>query len=246
VTCDPPSPTGIADAAVLALALSESTVDVMSNITRPNDPLPVDEDLPGSAGEHLVQHAFGTAARARRFYSDQLLDHLNEAMIEFVRRMDMAFVATSDAGGECDSSFRAGPPGFVQVINERTLAYPEYRGNGVLASLGNISENPKIGILMIDFVRDLIGLHVNGHAQIVEDDDARQRYPGLAVDSERGRKPERWVVVRVTEAYIHCRKHIPRLVPAESTRQWGTDDPIPKGGDYFGVKADARSSVHVT
>ena len=95
-----------------------------------------DRDLPGSRGEHLLQAAYGTSARAEKFYDDQVLDHLNDQMIEFLRRMDMAFVATSDASGECDCSLRAGPPGFLQVIDERTIAYPEYRGNGVLASLG--------------------------------------------------------------------------------------------------------------
>jgi hypothetical protein len=65
----------------------------------------------------------------------------------------------------------------VRVLDEGHLAYPEYRGNGVLASLGNISENPHVGLLMIDFVRDLIGLHVNGRAQIVEDDDPTRRVP---------------------------------------------------------------------
>lgn len=102
--------------------------------------LPGDEhdDLPGSAGEHLLQCAYGSRARARKFYTDQVLEHLNPAMIEFVGRMEMAFVATADSTGECDSSLRAGAAGFIQVLDEHHIAYPEYRGNGVLASLGNI------------------------------------------------------------------------------------------------------------
>ena len=99
-------------------------------------------------------------------------------MIEFVGRMEMLFIATSDGRGECDASLRAGPPGFLLVLDDRTLAYPEYRGNGVLASLGNIAENPHIGLLMIDFVEDLIGLHVNGRARVVEDDTFRAQHPG--------------------------------------------------------------------
>jgi predicted pyridoxine 5'-phosphate oxidase superfamily flavin-nucleotide-binding protein len=260
VNFDPPTPTGTADAELLALELSDSPTrrtparstdrsNVICNTDQLNDPLPVPDGLPGSDGEHLLQNAFGTSTRAERFYADQHLDELNERMIEFMRRMDLAFVATSDAAGECDCSLRAGPAGFIQVLDRRTVAYPEYRGNGVLASLGNISENPRVGILMVDFVRDLIGLHVNGDAHVVEDADLRARYPDLTVDDERGRTPERWVVVRVTEAYIHCRKHIPRLVPVESRRQWGTDDPIPKGGDYFGAKqtaADRRATPYVS
>ena len=80
--------------------------------------------------------------RANAFYDNQVLDHLTPVMREFMSRMTMAFIATSDAHGECDSSFRAGPPGFMRVIDEKTVMWPEYKGNGVMASMGNISENP--------------------------------------------------------------------------------------------------------
>ncbi|MFK4273538.1 pyridoxamine 5'-phosphate oxidase family protein, partial [Streptomyces milbemycinicus] len=100
----------------------------------------------------------GTVDRADRFYDEQVLDHLNVRMREFIGRQEMFFLATSDRHGECDSTFRAGPPGFLRVLDARTVAYPEYRGNGVLASLGNIQENPHLGILMVDFFRDRIGL----------------------------------------------------------------------------------------
>ncbi|BDT84400.1 pyridoxamine 5'-phosphate oxidase family protein [Nocardia cyriacigeorgica] len=193
----------------------------------------------GSDGEHELQERHGTQDRARRFYDDQVRDRLNEHMIEFVGRMDMAFIATADAHGECDASFRAGEPGFLHVIDAQTLAYPEYRGNGVLASLGNIHTNPHIGILMIDFVRDLIGLHINGSARLVDDGALRSWVPGLP-PSRRGREAQLWVVVDVEEAYIHCRKHIPHLVPAtREQREWGTDSVRAKGGDYFGVKAES-------
>jgi predicted pyridoxine 5'-phosphate oxidase superfamily flavin-nucleotide-binding protein len=198
---------------------------------------------PGSAGEHLLQCAYGTAERAQRFYRDQVLDHLNAAMIEFVGRMELAFISTADAGGECDASLRAGPPGFLHVLDDRRVAYPEYRGNGVLASLGNISENPHIGLLLVDFVEDLIGLHVNGRARIVEDGDLRAESPELPADVERGRTPERWVVVHVDEAYVHCRKHIPRMQVVPRTRDWGTDDAPRKGGDFFGVRARLRATT---
>jgi predicted pyridoxine 5'-phosphate oxidase superfamily flavin-nucleotide-binding protein len=154
-------------------------------------------------------------------------------MREFVARQDMAFIATSDGMGECDASFRAGSPGFVHVIDMHTVAYPEYRGNGVMASLGNIAENPHIGILMIDFVRELIGLHINGTARVETDEELRARVPDLPVEHIRGRLPERWVVVSVDEAYVHCRKHIPRMMHVPHRRDWGTDDTRSKGGDYF-------------
>lgn len=191
---------------------------------------------PGSAGEHLLQQEFDSTARATRFYDDQVRDRLLPRMVEFIGRMEMAFVATSDAHGECDNSLRSGPPGFLRVLDDRTLAYPEYRGNGVFASLGNLAENGHIGILMVDFVESLIGLHVNGAAQIVDDATFRERYPEHAGDQVSGRTAERWVVVDVEEAYIHCRKHIPRMERVTQKRAWGTDDPARKGGDFFGAK----------
>jgi nitric-oxide synthase len=206
---------------------------------------PVPQQRVGSAGEHHLQCAYGTTARADRFYSDQVRDRLLPKMIEFIGRMEMMFLSTSDAHGECDSSLRAGEPGFIRVLDEHHLAYPEYRGNGVHASLGNISENGHVGILMVDFVQDLIGLHVNGEAWIVEDDLLRDQYPEVTSDAENGRPADRWVVVKVEEAYIHCRKHIPRMARIHERREWATDDPARKGGDYFRVKDTAPTAVRL-
>jgi predicted pyridoxine 5'-phosphate oxidase superfamily flavin-nucleotide-binding protein len=187
--------------------------------------------VPGSPGEHALQRRYGSRERARRFYAQQVLDRLNERMIQFIGRQEMVWIATADAHGECDCSFRAGPPGFVQVLDAWTVRYPEYRGNGVMASLGNLLENPHVGMVFLDFDRERIGLHVNGTARIVEadgDDGARPRV-------------ERWVEVRVQEAYIHCRKHLPHLVKvANGERAWGTDDARAKGGDYFGASCEPR------
>jgi predicted pyridoxine 5'-phosphate oxidase superfamily flavin-nucleotide-binding protein len=188
------------------------------------------------SGEHLLQQECGTAERAERFYTQQMLDHLNPRMIEFLARQEMMFVASSDAAGECDCTFRAGPAGFVQALDARVLAWPEYRGNGVLASLGNVVENAHVGLLFVDFVRDVIGLHVNGSATIVDDDVMRATHPGLPVDPVPGRRAERWVRVFVEEAYIHCAKHIPRMIKVPRDRAWGTDDVRRKGGDFFGVR----------
>jgi predicted pyridoxine 5'-phosphate oxidase superfamily flavin-nucleotide-binding protein len=181
------------------------------------------EDVPGSGGERSLQHRFGTGERARRFYGEQLLDHLNPAMRAFIARQEMMFLATSDARGECDNSFRGGPAGFVLTLDARRLAWPEYRGNGVMASLGNIAENPHVGLLFVDFFEDCVGLHVNGSALIVEDRDLRTDHPDLPVDPVPGRRSERWVVAQVREAYIHCAKFVPRLYrgPAEGDHNRG-------------------------
>lgn len=195
---------------------------------------------PGSAGEHELQKRFGTTERANRFYSHQMLDFLNDRMQIFVGRQEMIFISTADAHGECDSSFRAGPPGFVRVLDERRITWPEYRGNGVLASVGNISENPHVGLLMIDFVKDVIGLHINGKAKMVTDEEMRRDYPWLIEDDAGGRSPERWVVVDVEEAYVHCSKHIPRMVRVPIRRAVGTGENRRefkrKGGDYFAAR----------
>ncbi len=183
----------------------------------------------------------GTADRADRFYAQQVLDHLNPSMREFTERQEMFFLSTADARGECDSTFRAGPPGFLTVLDERTLVYPEYRGNGVMASLGNMRENPHVGILMLDFTRDRIGLHVNGRAWMIPDGTMRALHPALPLDAVPGRRPQLWVRVSVEEAYVHCSKHIPRMAkaPSRDGRAWGTDDVRRKGGDYFGAAAGA-------
>jgi len=192
---------------------------------------------PGSVGEHRLQEHYETRDRADRFYSRQMLGHLNERMQVFVGRQEMLFVATSDAHGECDCSFRSGPPGFVRVLDESTVTWPEYRGNGVMASMGNISENAHVGVLMMDFFKDVIGLHVNGGARVVDDDDMQVTHPWLMEEDGGGRRPERWIVVDVEEAYVHCSKHIPRMMRVRGRRSANEarkDDQ--KGADYFGAR----------
>jgi predicted pyridoxine 5'-phosphate oxidase superfamily flavin-nucleotide-binding protein len=203
------------------------------------------DSWPGSAGEHLLQERHGTAERARRFYSQQILDHLNADMREFVATQEMMFVATADGQGACDCTFRAGPPGFVRALGADRVTWPEYRGNGVMASLGNIIENPHVGLLFVDFFRQVIGLHVNGQARVVEDAAMRTAYRDLPVDPVPGRRAERWVVVCVEEAYIHCAKHIPRLLKLPRERAWGTDDGRRKGGDFFRVGVERGPGLPV-
>src|SRR5258708_7001208 len=171
--------------------------------------------LPGSNGEHELQEKCNTSPRANAFYRNQVLSYLNPLMQAFVTKQKLMFVGTADRHGEADTSFRAGLAGFIRVLDEKTLAYPEYRGNGVMSSLGNISENPHVGLLFVDFT-DRIGLHVNGRARIVENDEflrvasasepAREDIPPAT-----GRGPERWVVVSVLQPYLHCSNPIPPL-----------------------------------
>jgi NAD(P)H-nitrite reductase large subunit len=204
-----------------------------------------EEELPGSEGEHELQAKYGKSLQALAFYKHRMLKHLNPAMQEFIRRQ-MMFVGSADSHGNADASFRAGHANFVKVLDDRTIAYPEFRGNGVMSSMGNISENPHVGLMFIDFGKDRIGLHVNGSARMVEHAEFVQLVEaGAAADEVRGdsvltnlisKDPgnlERWVIVSVEEAYMHCSKHIPMMQKVELELQWGTDNAGAKGGDYF-------------
>ncbi len=201
---------------------------------------------PGSRGEHELQCSYGTRDRAQAFYRKQMLTYLNEDMRRYIQKQEMVFIATADSQGECDCSFRGGLPGFVRVLDEKRVLFPEYRGNGVLASLGNISENPHIGMWFGDFFDTTIGLHINGQATIIENEEF-ENWPDLPEPVARdlavsgGRKPERWIIVEVEEAYIHCSKHVPRLEKLEKAIHWGTDDDACKGGDFFRASAPRRS-----
>ncbi|MFK7778703.1 MAG: pyridoxamine 5'-phosphate oxidase family protein [Gimesia sp.] len=200
----------------------------------------------GSNGERKLQEQYGTQKQADRFYDRQMIDYLNPHMQEFIAVQELLFIATSDSKGECDSSFRAGLPGFVRILNNKTLTYPEYRGNGVLASLGNILENPQIGLMFLDFFKTTIGLHINGKARIAENSDfldsndtPQEILDDIAADN--GKKPERWVIVDVEEAYIHCSKHIPLLSRQDKKIVWGTDDVKLKGGNFFHVHQNKKT-----
>jgi nitrite reductase (NADH) large subunit len=207
-----------------------------------------EETLPGSDGEHELQSKYGKSFQALAFYKHRVLDHLNSAMREFITGQEMMFVGTADRNGNADASFRAGHPSFVKVLDEQTIAYPEFRGNGVMSSMGNISENPHVGLMFIDFGKDRIGLHVNGNARIVEHDEflrfmqdrsAAEVVLGDSIlanlISKDAGNLERWVIVSVEEAYMHCSKHIPLMKKADHEVSWGTDDVQAKGGDYFGA-----------
>jgi predicted pyridoxine 5'-phosphate oxidase superfamily flavin-nucleotide-binding protein len=198
--------------------------------------------LPGSEGEHFLQQKYGTAQRALRFYDKQVLNYLSPVMKEFIVRQEVLFIATSDKLGECDCSFRFGKSGFVRALNDNYLVYPEYRGNGVLASQGNIIENPHIGMIFVDFFVSTVGLHVNGKAKIVENDELKKFNKDLPEDvvdemNAEGRfRPERWIMVEIEEAFIHCSKHIPLLKKAEKEIAWGTDDDALKRSDFFAIE----------
>lgn len=195
-----------------------------------------------SPAEKKAQERFGSEARALSFYQNQVVRALNSEMKEFIAKQEMCWLATSDQEGQCDSSFRAGPPGFVGVLGNTRLLIPEYRGNGVMASIGNILSNPGIGLLFLDLLHSTVGLHVNGQARVLSNQEIVE-LPGVpssileASQVKGGRRPECWVLVDIEEAYIHCSKHVPLLKKVDKQLHWGTDDEQKKGGDYFRLRS---------
>ena len=95
----------------------------------------------------------------------------------FIRRCRMFFIATADRDGQPDCSYKGGLPGFVRVIDDHTLAIPDYDGNGQYRSWGNVRANPKVGLLFIDFETPK-RLRVNGTAVVSDDDPLLAELPG--------------------------------------------------------------------
>jgi hypothetical protein len=104
----------------------------------------------------------GSRALQDRFDARRLADRLEERFLSrgiigpedraFIERMDMFFLATADAEGRPQCSYKGGAPGFVCVLDEHTLQFPNYDGNGMFLSTGNVRVNPNVGMLFIDFV----------------------------------------------------------------------------------------------
>jgi predicted pyridoxine 5'-phosphate oxidase superfamily flavin-nucleotide-binding protein len=95
----------------------------------------------------------------------------------FIERAAMFFIATADAEGRPDCSYKGGLPGFVRMPDERTLAIPDYDGNGMYRTWGNVLVNPHVGLLFVDFENPK-RLRVNGTAQVRQDDPLRAEFPG--------------------------------------------------------------------
>jgi uncharacterized protein len=119
---------------------------------------------------------------------------------EIIENAAMMFVATADTEGRPDCSYKGGLPGFVRVIDERTVAFPDYDGNGMYRSLGNMLVNASVGLLFIDFERQR-RIRVNGTAEVRHDDPLLAEFPGAVF------------MVRVTASRIfpNCPRYIHRM-----------------------------------
>jgi predicted pyridoxine 5'-phosphate oxidase superfamily flavin-nucleotide-binding protein len=138
----------------------------------------------------------------------------------FIESRPLFFLATADAAGRPDCSYKGGAPGFVRVTDVDELAFPSYDGNGMFRSLGNVLVNAAVALLFIDFERPN-RLRVNGSALVVEDDPLLTGFPGAQF------------VVRVRAARIfpNCPRYLHRMTLAETSPYGPRADytpPIPK------------------
>ena len=171
-----------------------------------------------------------------RFDTRRLADRLDERFLRrveiddedraFIERMDMFFLATADAEGRPQCSYKGGEPGFVRVLDTTTIAFPNYDGNGMYLSMGNIAANPHVGLLFVDFTGEasrgpasaghVAGsgtpppsrLRLNGVASVDERDPLAATYPGA-----------QFVVrVRATQVFPNCPRYIHRMALVERSR----------------------------
>jgi uncharacterized protein len=162
------------------------------------------------AGSRRLQDQYDTRRLAdrldERFGSSPTIRDEDKTFIE---RLDMFFLATADAQGHPQCSYKGGEPGFVRVVDERTIAFPNYDGNGMYLSMGNVLENPHVGMLFIDFTAKRPSrLRLNGVASIDENDKLLASYPGA-----------QFVIrVRATEVFPNCPRYIHRMALVERSR----------------------------
>ena len=102
-------------------------------------------------GNRVLQDRFDTRRLADRIDERLVTDTISDGDRAFIEARDMFFLASSDEAGHPTCSYKGGDPGFVRVLDDRTVAFPNYDGNGMYLSMGNILRHPDVGLLFIDF-----------------------------------------------------------------------------------------------
>ena len=150
------------------------------------------------------------------FESRRIADRLEEKLTRtafteddkaFIEGAHYFFVATADADGRPDCSFKGGMPGFVRVTGPSELAFPDYDGNGMFKSLGNLAVNPNIGLLFIALHDKPKRLRINGSATVRRDDPLLAQTVGAQL----------MVRVRARAIFPNCPRYIPHLELAETS-----------------------------
>jgi predicted pyridoxine 5'-phosphate oxidase superfamily flavin-nucleotide-binding protein len=157
-------------------------------------------------GNRALQDAFDSRRIADRLEEVTTRVEFTENDRVYIERMAYFFLATADAEGHPDVSFKGGAPGFVRVTGPSELAFPDYDGNGMFKSLGNLSVNPNVGLLFIDFERPR-RLRINGSARIVRDDPLLAETVGAQMI----------VRVEVRAIFPNCPRYIPTMTLAEAS-----------------------------
>ncbi len=184
-------------------------------------------------GNRQLQDAFDS-----RRIADRLEDKLTRTVFTaddraFIESVIYFFIATADADGRPDCSFKGGSPGFVRLTAADELAFPDYDGNGMFKSLGNLAVNAQVGLLFIDLHEKPRRLRVNGEARVSRDDPLLAQTVGAQLI----------VRVKARAIFPNCPRYIPKLQLAEPSKyvpQPGCDPVEPAWKDF----ADFRDYVH--
>jgi predicted pyridoxine 5'-phosphate oxidase superfamily flavin-nucleotide-binding protein len=170
------------------------------------------------------------AARALQdqFDTRRLADRLADVTVHgrftpedraFLERLDMFFLATVDALGQPTCSYKGGDPGFVTIVDDRTIAFPNYDGNGMYLSMGNVDTTRRVGLLFVDFEHQR-RLRVDGTAELLHDDPLLARYP----------EAQFVVRVRAERIYPNCPRYIHKYQLVERSAfvpRVGISTPVP-------------------
>ena len=172
------------------------------------------------SGNRALQERFDTRRLADRLEDVKVTETIDERDRAFIESLDMFFIATADEHGRPNCSYKGGDPGFVRVLDDRTIAFPIYDGNGMFLSAGNVLLNPEVGLLFISFERGR-RLRLNGSASIDPDDELVATWPGA-----------QFVVrVRAREVFPNCPRYIHRYTLVERSRYVpaaGIEPPVPE------------------
>jgi predicted pyridoxine 5'-phosphate oxidase superfamily flavin-nucleotide-binding protein len=180
-------------------------------------------------GHRALQDHFGTRALADRWTETVIKDEIADWQIRMVERAPYFWLATADTEGWPDVSYKGGRPGFVRVLDDKkTVVFPSYDGNGMFRSLGNISTNPRVGLLFVDFARPK-RFRVKGMARLIYDPDVLGRWPGAEV-----------VVSVVTEnAFSNCPRYVHNSTTGELSPyapDGQSEPPVPEWKEWEDVK----------
>lgn len=167
-------------------------------------------------GMRSLQDARETRPLADRLEKVTLRSAFTAEDRAFISSRPMMFVATADSSGNPDCSYKGGLPGFVRVVDDRTLAFPDYDGNGMYRSLGNVLVNPAVGLLFLDFESPR-RLRVNGMAEISASDPLLVEFPGAVF------------IVRVTASKIfpNCPRYVHKMQLVEYSAYAPRADYVP-------------------